>query len=150
LFISRLRHTSTQAEWNTMSLLDDAEDSNNTFESLGVVSQLREALKALGYKRPTKIQSEAIPVALQGKDIIGLAQTGSGKTAAYAIPILQALLQKPQGLFACVVVPTRELGYQISEQFEALGSSIGVKCVVIVGGMDQMSQAIALAKKSLT
>jgi len=130
-----------------MTLLEGAEDNSHTFESLGVASQLQDALKGLGYKRPTKIQSEAIPIALQGRDIIGLAQTGSGKTAAYAIPILQALLKKPQGLFACVVAPTRELGYQISEQFEALGATIGVKCAVIVGGLDQVSQAIALAKK---
>lgn len=62
------------------------------------------------------------------RDIIGLAETGSGKTGAFALPILQALLASPQRLFALVLTPTRELAYQISEQFEALGSSIGVKC----------------------
>jgi ATP-dependent RNA helicase DDX47/RRP3 len=88
-----------------------------------------------------------LPVALQGKDIIGIAETGSGKTGAFALPILQALLDKPQRLFALVLTPTRELAYQISEQFEALGSKIGIKCAVIVGGMDMMTQSIALAKK---
>jgi len=62
------------------------------------------------------------------RDIIGLAETGSGKTGAFALPILQALLATPQRLFALVLTPTRELAYQISEQFEALGSTIGVKC----------------------
>lgn len=62
------------------------------------------------------------------RDIIGLAETGSGKTGAFALPILQALLTTPERLFALVLTPTRELAYQISEQFEALGSSIGVKC----------------------
>jgi len=130
-----------------MSLLEEAEDETHTFESLGIAPQILATIKKLGYKAPTKIQSEAIPVALKGSDIIGLAQTGSGKTAAYAIPIIQAFMEKPQGLFACVVAPTRELGYQISEQFEALGASVGLKSVVIVGGMDHMTQAIALAKK---
>lgn len=86
-------------------------------------------------------------MALQGKDIIGLAETGSGKTGAFAIPILQALLDNPQRLFALVLTPTRELAYQIAEQFEALGAGIGVKCAVIVGGMDMITQSIALAKK---
>jgi ATP-dependent RNA helicase DDX47/RRP3 len=84
---------------------------------------------------------------VSGKDIIGLAETGSGKTGAFALPILQSLLQHPQRLFALVLTPTRELAFQISEQFEALGSSIGVKCSVIVGGIDMMTQALSLAKK---
>lgn len=70
---------------------------------------------------PSKIQREAIPVALKGNDIIGLAETGSGKTAAFALPILQALLESPQRYFALILTPTRELAFQISEQFEALG-----------------------------
>lgn len=65
---------------------------------------------------------------LVGRDIIGLAETGSGKTGAFALPILQALLETPQRFFALVLTPTRELAFQISEQFEALGSSIGVQC----------------------
>lgn len=63
-----------------------------------------------------------------GKDIIGLAETGSGKTGAFALPILQSLLASPQRLHSLVLTPTRELAFQIAEQFEALGSSIGVKC----------------------
>lgn len=96
---------------------------------------------------PSKIQREAIPVALKGNDIIALAETGSGKTGAFALPILQSLLENPQRYFALILTPTRELAFQIGEQFEALGSSIGVKCAVIVGGMDMVSQALQLAKK---
>lgn len=84
---------------------------------------------------------------IEGERYNRLAETGSGKTAAFALPILQALLENPQRYFALVLTPTRELAFQISEQFEALGSSIGVKCAVIVGGMDMMSQALVLAKK---
>ncbi|PVD37611.1 hypothetical protein C0Q70_00207 [Pomacea canaliculata] len=130
--------------------MEDAEATDVTAKSfldLGVVDVLASACEQLKWKVPTKIQKEAIPVALSGRDVIGLAETGSGKTGAFALPILQALLQAPQRLFALVLTPTRELAYQISEQFEALGSSIGVKCAVIVGGMDMMTQAIMLGKK---
>ena len=102
---------------------------------------------ALGYKAPTPIQAQSIPLALEGRDLIGLAETGSGKTAAFALPILQALLDKPQPFFGLVLAPTRELAYQISQAFEALGSLISVRCAVIVGGMDMVPQAIALGKK---
>jgi ATP-dependent RNA helicase DDX47/RRP3 len=123
------------------------EEILTTFSALGVVDVLCEACERLKWKQPTKIQQEAIPLALGGNDVIGLAETGSGKTAAFALPILQALLDSPQRLFALVLTPTRELAFQISEQFEALGSGIGVKCVVIVGGIDMVTQAIMLAKK---
>ena len=118
-----------------------------SFRSLGVCEQLAEACDALGWKAPTPIQVDAIPVALKGTDIIGLAQTGSGKTATFALPILQALLENPQPLFACVLSPTRELAIQIAEQFEALGSGIGLKCAVLVGGIDMMAQSVSLAKR---
>jgi len=122
-------------------------DENVTFKSLGVVDVLCEACESLKWTTPSKIQRESIPVALTGKDVIGLAETGSGKTGAFALPILQKLLEVPQRLFALILTPTRELAFQISEQFEALGSKIGVKCCVIVGGIDMMNQALMLAKK---
>lgn len=78
-----------------------------SFKDLGLDDDLCEACASLGYKQPSEIQRECIPYALQGKDIIGLAQTGSGKTAAFALPILQALSNDPSGLFACVLAPTR-------------------------------------------
>ena len=120
---------------------------SKTFSELGVIDSLCETCESLEFKTPTAIQAEAIPIALGGRDIIGLAETGSGKTAAFALPILQALLDKPQAMFGLVLAPTRELAYQISQQFEALGSLINVRCAVIVGGMDMVPQAIALAKK---
>jgi ATP-dependent RNA helicase DDX47/RRP3 len=121
--------------------------STPTFESLGIIPELCEACKSLKYDNPTPIQAASIPEALAGRDIIGLAETGSGKTAAFALPILQALMATPTPLFACILVPTRELAFQISAQFEALGAGIGVKVATITGGMDNMTQAIALSKK---
>jgi len=126
---------------------EDETTAPKSFRDLGVIDALAESCEAMGYTKPTPIQSESIPLALQGRDIIGLAETGSGKTAAFALPILQALIETPSSLFGLVLAPTRELAYQISEQFEALGSLIGVKCAVLVGGMDMVSQSIALGKK---
>ncbi|KAA8566900.1 hypothetical protein EYC84_009997 [Monilinia fructicola] len=136
-------------ETKTNEVEDDAEEAEvvKSFKELGIVDSLCEACDTLGYKAPTPIQRESIPLALQGRDLIGLAETGSGKTAAFALPILQSLLDKPQPLFGLVLAPTRELAYQISQSFEALGSVIRVKCAVIVGGMDMVPQAIALGKK---
>ncbi|KAK5169819.1 ribosomal RNA processing protein [Saxophila tyrrhenica] len=125
----------------------DAALENKTFADLGVTESLCDACANLDFKSPTAIQAESIPIALSGRDIIGLAETGSGKTAAFALPILQELLDKPQPMFGLVLAPTRELAYQISQQFEALGSLINVRCAVIVGGMDMVPQSIALAKK---
>ncbi|GJR87753.1 DEAD-box ATP-dependent RNA helicase 10-like protein [Tanacetum coccineum] len=127
----------------------EEEKQTKSFEELGLVEELIEACDSLGWKNPTKIQVEAIPQALEGKDLIAVAQTGSGKTGAFALPILQALLEAPRlpAFFACILSPTRELAIQISEQFEALGSSIGVKSAVLVGGVDQVQQSIALGKR---
>lgn len=120
---------------------------SKSFLDLNVDSAICEAIEAVGWTVPSKIQQEAIPHGLAGKDIIGLAETGSGKTGAFVIPILQSLLQNPQRLYALVLAPTRELAYQIGEQFEALGASIGLKCACVVGGIDMMQQQIALARK---
>ncbi|XP_062144526.1 DEAD-box ATP-dependent RNA helicase 10 isoform X2 [Alnus glutinosa] len=118
-----------------------------TFKDLGVSDQLIEACENLGWKNPSKIQAEAIPHALDGKDLIGLAQTGSGKTGAFALPILQAFLESPHPFFACALSPTRELAIQIAEQFKALGSGFGLKCAVLVGGIEMMEQTKMLANR---
>eukprot|EP00111_Clytia_hemisphaerica_P015483 TCONS_00045719-protein len=125
----------------------EKDEVKKKFSDLGINEILCEACDRLGWKFPSKIQCESIPVSLEGKDVIALAETGSGKTGAFALPVLHTLLDNPQRLYALVLTPTRELAFQISEQFEALGSSIGVKCAVIVGGIDMMAQSLALAKK---
>ncbi|KAG8525897.1 ribosomal RNA processing protein [Bacidia gigantensis] len=128
------------------------EAREESFADLGIIDPLCDACAALGYKTPTPIQKEAVPLALQGRDVIGLAETGSGKTAAFALPILQgspasALMDRPQSYFSLILAPTRELAYQISQAFEALGSLINARCAVLVGGMDMVPQSIALGKK---
>lgn len=126
---------------------DEQEVEIPTFAELGVIPELCSACTELGYSKPTGIQAKSIPHALEGKDVIGLAQTGSGKTVAFALPILQSLWEKPQPFFALVLAPTRELAYQIHDQFNGLGRSIGLKTTVIVGGMEMTQQAIALSKR---
>jgi ATP-dependent RNA helicase DDX47/RRP3 len=129
--------------------VEDGESSSQieSFADLDLIPELLQACHAMKFNKPTPIQCEAIPYGLKGRDIIGLAQTGSGKTAAFAIPILQALWHAQTPLFACVLAPTRELAYQIAETFDALGSDMGLRCATIVGGMSMMDQACQLAKK---
>ncbi|GAA5879091.1 hypothetical protein JCM3774_005566 [Rhodotorula dairenensis] len=118
-----------------------------TFASLGVEPFLCKALGAMAIRKPTGVQAACIPAILKGADCIGSAQTGSGKTIAFALPILQALAKDPYGFFGIVLTPTRELAFQISEQFRVLGAAVNLHSAVIVGGMDMMHQAIELKKR---
>ncbi|RYY82729.1 DEAD/DEAH box helicase [archaeon] len=102
-----------------------------SFRDLGVSEALCSAIDKLGWTKPTEIQKIAIPHAVQGKDIIGLAETGSGKTGAFAIPILDALLANPARFFALILSPTRELAFQTNEVFEALGIHFDVYVCVL-------------------
>lgn len=79
--------------------------------------------------------------------MLGIAQTGSGKTAAFALPMLHKLAEDPYGVFGLVITPTRELAYQLAEQFRALGSCLNLRCIVVVGGMDSLTQAHALMQR---
>ncbi|GMH42031.1 hypothetical protein BSKO_09950 [Bryopsis sp. KO-2023] len=125
---------------------DERAQSVELFTKLGVCPELAEMAVDMGWKKPMRIQEESIPLILQNRDVIGLAQTGSGKTGAFALPILQSLLDKPQAFYALVLSPTRELALQISEQFETLGQGISAKCAALVGGVDKMAQAVALGR----
>ena len=118
-----------------------------TFEQLNLIEPILKAIKNEGYVIPTPIQQQAIPIALQGKDILGCAQTGTGKTAAFSIPILQRLYKtdKKQGIKALILTPTRELAIQIDESIATYGRYTGLKHTVIFGGVNQKSQTDALA-----
>lgn len=118
------------------------------FEQLGLTAPLLKALQKEGYTIPTPIQAQAIPHALQGKDILGLAQTGTGKTAAFALPILQLLNREQLNGYkhtrALILTPTRELAVQVSESFQVYGRYTNVNQEVIFGGVSQHAQTIAL------
>lgn len=121
------------------------------FHDLGLIDPLLRALRAVEYTKPTPIQSQAIPQVLQGKDLIGCAQTGTGKTAAFALPLLQRLYQstrdRKRGVIRVLVLsPTRELAAQINDNFVAYGRYTGLKSQVIFGGVGQQPQIDALRR----
>ncbi|KAG8534143.1 putative RNA helicase [Bacidia gigantensis] len=122
-------------------------DSESSFGSLDVAPWLLASLSALSVLRPTSIQRACIPAILRGQNVIGGSRTGSGKTIAFAVPILQKWAEDPIGIYAVVLTPTRELALQILEQFKAIASSQSLKAVLIVGGTDMRAQALALASR---
>lgn len=115
------------------------------FKELNLIDPIQNALDALGYQNPTPIQEQAIPPILQGRDVLGCAQTGTGKTAAFAIPILQLLEERKKqnpkkSIKALIVTPTRELAIQIEESFQDYGKNLNLKHAVIFGGVKQTPQ----------
>lgn len=121
-----------------------------SFDKLSIISPIREALENQGYTKPSPIQEQAIPHLLQGRDLLGCAQTGTGKTAAFAIPILQLLsaekreVKKKRPVKALILTPTRELALQIGESFSTYGQNLGLRTAVIFGGVSQKPQTDAL------
>ena len=122
------------------------------FQDLNLIEPILRALKTEGYTNPTPIQEQAIPIVLQHKDLLGCAQTGTGKTAAFAIPIIQLLYQdrlqhkEQKTIKAIILTPTRELAIQIDESFAAYGRHTGLKHLVIFGGVSQNPQVDALRR----
>ncbi|MES1921313.1 putative ATP-dependent RNA helicase ddx49, variant 4 [Bonamia ostreae] len=117
------------------------------FEKLGVASFLAQNCSNLGITLPTKIQEKAVPLIFNGKNLLGQAKTGSGKTAAFALPILQRLSEDPYGVFALVVTPTRELAQQIADQFRVFGVGTNLNDLVVSGGRDLIKERLALSEK---
>ncbi|KAK0646314.1 P-loop containing nucleoside triphosphate hydrolase protein [Cercophora newfieldiana] len=121
--------------------------ADTTFESLGVRPWLVQALANMAIKRPTGIQKATIPEILKGRDCIGGSRTGSGKTVAFAVPILQKWAEDPSAIYGVILTPTRELALQIYEQIKAISSPQSLKAILITGGADMRPQAIALAQR---
>jgi ATP-dependent RNA helicase DDX49/DBP8 len=121
-----------------------ARQSNGTFAGLGLADWICKSVSVMGFRKPTDIQEACIPSILNGKDVMGCAETGSGKTAAFALPMLHHLSADPYGIFAIILTPTRELGIQISEQIAAFGVPMGVRQALIIGGSNMTEQSIAL------
>src|SRR6201994_2131152 len=123
-----------------------------SFENLKLIEPILRALKTEGYTTPTPIQEQSIPIILQHRDLLGCAQTGTGKTAAFAIPILQLLYQdrlqhkEQKTIKTLILTPTRELAIQIDESFAAYGRHTGLKHAVIFGGVSQNPQVDTLRR----
>lgn len=118
--------------------------SRSAWSKIGLNGTVADRCVKLGMSAPTPVQSECIPAILSGKDTIGAAPTGSGKTAAFALPILQHLSRDPYGVHTLVLSPTRELAVQIGEQFEALGAFMKPKVAILTGGVDRLAAARTL------
>ncbi len=122
-----------------------------SFAQLDLVEPIQRALRAENYETPTPIQAQAIPHLLAGKDLLGIAQTGTGKTAAFALPILQRLAaERPtpvrNAMRALILTPTRELAVQIHDSFRTYGRHLQLRSAVIYGGVGQKPQTDALAR----
>ncbi len=119
-----------------------------TFDDLNLIEPIGKALSEAGYKTPTPIQAQAIPHLLEGHDLLGCAQTGTGKTAAFSIPIIQHIYRNrhssPRGIKALILTPTRELAIQIDESFATYGKYTGLRHTVIFGGVGQQPQVNAI------
>jgi ATP-dependent RNA helicase RhlE len=115
-----------------------------TFADLGLTAPMLKALSDAGYKRPTPIQAQAVPLALKGRDLIGLAMTGTGKTAAFVIPIIERLLGGPHRTRALILTPTRELCVQVEESFRKYGKHSGLGVIPVYGGVGYEPQVKAL------
>ena len=117
-----------------------------TFADLGLDEKILKALRDLGYERPSPIQAETIPALLAGHDVVGLAQTGTGKTAAFALPILERLTPRAKHVQALVLAPTRELALQVAEAFETYAAHLKVRLLPVYGGQGYGVQLSALAR----
>lgn len=116
-----------------------------TFNDFNLHETLQMGLQDIGFSTPTPIQEQSIPIVLDGKDILGAAQTGTGKTGAFVIPILNRILEHPsEGTKTLILSPTRELAQQIDEQIFALGYHTGISSATIIGGEDFAKQAEAI------
>ncbi|XP_050355560.1 probable ATP-dependent RNA helicase Dbp45A [Nymphalis io] len=123
------------------------ENDLKPFAELGVKEWLIKQLFNLGIRNPTPIQKGCISKILEGHDCIGAAKTGSGKTFAFALPILQNLAEDPYGIFALVLTPTHELAYQIADQFQILGQPLKLRVCIVTGGSDQLEESLKLSKR---
>ncbi|MEP6763330.1 MAG: DEAD/DEAH box helicase [Gemmatimonadaceae bacterium] len=123
---------------------EKTENDEATFAELGLTGPLLDAIRDAGYDKPTPIQREAIPVALKGRDLIGLAQTGTGKTASFTLPIVQRMLGGPRRTRALILTPTRELCLQVEESFRKYSKHAPVDVIPVFGGVGYEPQERAL------
>lgn len=119
-------------------------EQESNFYRLGIAPNVLEVLTRLHFTKPTPIQEKSIPPAIEGKDLVGIAQTGTGKTLAFGVPLIQAALRGREGL---VIVPTRELALQVDQTLHKLGSPLGVRTAVLIGGESMGRQIQALRRR---
>ena len=140
---------SAQEKANTSATPIEAESDNGGFSALGLSATTLQAVDRAGYTQPTPVQAGVIPRAIAGVDVLGQAQTGTGKTASFVLPILELLTRSPgrgHGVRALVLVPTRELAVQVRDEFEKLAAGSKLRCVAVYGGKPIKAQIDKLTK----
>ena len=120
----------------------------NKFSELTLSASLQSNLTRNGFVQPTPVQAQAIPPALEGRDVVATAQTGTGKTLAFLLPLLQSLANKPPtgGIQAVVLSPTRELAIQTAETLTLIAAGMGIRAVTVIGGMSEAAQLRTIRK----
>lgn len=129
-----------------MNMENMEHENNASFYGLGIAPKILETLDRMKFKVPTPIQNKAIPIAIEGQDIIGIAQTGTGKTMAFGIPMIQRLAQDNSSC-GVVLVPTRELALQVDEALSKIGLTMGIRTAVLIGGASMSNQIKALSRR---
>lgn len=127
-------HANMQQDEQVEEQHHEEEEEEMTWKQLGIETWLENHLAKLNMKHPTIIQQNCIPPTLQLKNVIGMAQTGTGKTAAFALPIIQHLAKDIFGIFALIITPTRELAQQIKSHFEILSGDLPLRVALVTGG----------------
>ncbi|KAL3470828.1 dead box ATP-dependent rna helicase [Aspergillus californicus] len=155
--VSRIKKKAPQSttapeEGDNPVLIKDAleiglQDEESSFKALKVAPWLIGSLTTMAVRKPTAIQKACIPEIMKGRDCIGGSRTGSGKTMAFAVPILQKWAEDPFGIFALILTPTRELALQIYEQIKAISAPQSMKPILVTGGTDMRSQALELSRR---
>jgi ATP-dependent RNA helicase DDX49/DBP8 len=140
-------HIPSENSQSAVVLRNDNYLKTANFKELGLCDWVLNVTKSVGYKNPTDIQKKCIPAILQHQDVLAGAETGSGKTASYILPLLHVLSEDPYGIFAIVLAPTRELALQISDQITILGSSASVSVCQVIGGFNFVEQSLQLSRR---
>jgi ATP-dependent RNA helicase RhlE len=128
-------------------LMTTPTEPQSTFNNLGLAPKLLEILAQLKFVHPTPIQQQSIPIAIQGKDLMGIAQTGTGKTLAFGLPMIQRLAQSKGTMKGLVILPTRELALQVDDTLKKVGTTLGLKTAILIGGEPMSRQLRALRQK---
>src|SRR3989338_11499049 len=119
----------------------------DSFFGLGIAPGILDVLQRSKFTVPTPIQHKAIPIAIEGKDIIGIEQTGTGKTLAFGIPMIQLIAQAERSGKGLIVLPTRELAHQVDETLHTVGGTLGLRTALLIGGASMKMQIQAISRK---
>src|SRR3989344_8541037 len=127
--------------------MNTSSTGTNSFDGLGIAPKLLEILRKHKFEHPTPIQQQSIPSAVEGKDLMGIAQTGTGKTLAFSLPMIQRLAQNRGRMTGLIILPTRELAMQVNETLKKIGGTLGLRTAILIGG-EHMGRQVRMLKQN--